>query len=157
MLHPARLCVILVVVILSTLVLSFLILNVVMLNVLILVLLFEKLLLSANMTNVVAPSGFLNKILKVIFIFLKIGSEMVSNGIKKCQIISYMITLGLVTPIGIIIGIVLTSSSSSQTLVVGVMQVEIFETVTGLLVNGRLFDGHIFDFVRLCVLGFEIQ
>jgi hypothetical protein len=47
---------------------------------------------------------------------------MVNNGIKKCQIISYMITLGLVTPIGIIIGILLTESSSSQTLVVGVMQ-----------------------------------
>ena len=49
---------------------------------------------------------------------------MVTNGIKKCQIVSYMITLGLVTPIGIIIGIVLTSSSSSQTAVVGVMQVQ---------------------------------
>ena len=48
---------------------------------------------------------------------------MVSNGIKKRQIISYMITLGLVTPIGIIIGIVLTSSSESQDLVVAVMQV----------------------------------
>jgi zinc transporter ZupT len=48
---------------------------------------------------------------------------MVSNGIKKCQIVTYMVTLGLVTPIGIIIGIVLTSSASSETLVVGVMQV----------------------------------
>ena len=47
---------------------------------------------------------------------------MVNNGMRKCQIISYMITLGLVTPIGITIGIVLTSSSSEQTLVVGVMQ-----------------------------------
>jgi len=52
----------------------------------------------------------------------QVGNEMVNNGIKKCQIISYMLTLGLVTPIGIIIGIVLTSSDSSQTLVVGVMQ-----------------------------------
>lgn len=51
---------------------------------------------------------------------------MVSNGIKKCQIIGYMITLGMVTPIGITIGIVLTlqsgAESESQTLIVGVLQ-----------------------------------
>jgi hypothetical protein len=44
---------------------------------------------------------------------------MVNNGIKKCQIISYMVTLGLVTPIGIIIGIVL---EGAPILIVGVMQ-----------------------------------
>ena len=33
---------------------------------------------------------------------------MVSNGIKRCQMIGYMVTLALVTPIGMIIGIILT-------------------------------------------------
>jgi len=52
---------------------------------------------------------------------------MVSNGLKKCEIILYMVTLGIVTPIGITIGIVLTVSSgesqtSSEVLVVGVLQ-----------------------------------
>ncbi len=31
---------------------------------------------------------------------------MVSNGIKRCQMIGYMITLAMVTPIGMIIGII---------------------------------------------------
>ncbi len=52
---------------------------------------------------------------------------MVANGLKKCEIILYMVTLGIVTPIGITIGILLTSTSgdsqsSSQILVVGVLQ-----------------------------------
>lgn len=56
----------------------------------------------------------------------QVGNEMVSNGLKKCEIISYMLTLGIVTPIGITIGIVLTSNgdseSDSQILTVGILQ-----------------------------------
>ena len=33
---------------------------------------------------------------------------MVSNGIRRCQMIGYMVTLAMVTPIGMIIGIILT-------------------------------------------------
>jgi len=51
---------------------------------------------------------------------------MVRNGLRKCEIITYMLTLGFVTPIGITIGIVLTSTgdsqSDSQILTVGLLQ-----------------------------------
>ena len=39
---------------------------------------------------------------------------MVSNGIKRCQMVSYMITLAAVTPIGMIIGIILTIHVDAQ-------------------------------------------
>ena len=38
----------------------------------------------------------------------QVGNEMVSNGIRRCQMIGYMVTLAMVTPIGMIIGIILT-------------------------------------------------
>lgn len=55
-----------------------------------------------------------------------IGTEMISVGTKKLQILFYMITLALVTPLGIIIGMIVTEyvngQSGVQTLVIGVLQ-----------------------------------
>ncbi len=47
-------------------------------------------------------------------ITLQVGNEMVANGIKRCQMISYMVTLAAVTPIGMIIGIILTIHVDAQ-------------------------------------------
>merc|ERR1712141_752440 len=55
-----------------------------------------------------------------------IGTEMIAMGTKKLQIIFYMITLALVTPLGVIIGMIVTeyvnSDSGLQTLVIGLLQ-----------------------------------
>jgi hypothetical protein len=44
----------------------------------------------------------------------QVGNEMVGNGIKRCQMITYMVTLAAVTPIGMIIGIILTIHVDTQ-------------------------------------------
>ncbi len=44
----------------------------------------------------------------------QVGNEMVANGIKRCQMITYMVTLAAVTPIGMIIGIILTIHVDAQ-------------------------------------------
>jgi zinc transporter 1/2/3 len=56
-----------------------------------------------------------------------VGMEMFNGGIKKLHIITYFLILGIITPIGIIIGIVVTEHAGeggdgTQTLVIGVLQ-----------------------------------
>jgi zinc transporter ZupT len=53
---------------------------------------------------------------------------MVNNGMKKTKILLYILTLGFITPIGIIVGLVLTLDAESspdltQSVAVGVLQV----------------------------------
>jgi zinc transporter ZupT len=53
---------------------------------------------------------------------------MVNNGMARVKILLYILTLGFITPIGTIVGIVLTLNSSEavgqpQSIVVGVLQV----------------------------------
>jgi hypothetical protein len=54
--------------------------------------------------------------LNIILLFLspQVGNEMVANKIPRCQMIGYMVTLALVTPIGMIIGIILTIHVDGQ-------------------------------------------
>ena len=54
---------------------------------------------------------------------------MVNNGMARVKILLYILTLGFITPIGTIVGIVLTLNSSDavgepQSIVVGVLQVK---------------------------------
>ena len=54
---------------------------------------------------------------------------MVNNGMARVKILLYILTLGFITPIGTIVGIVLTLNSSDavgepQSSVVGVLQVK---------------------------------
>merc|ERR1712156_492937 len=59
-------------------------------------------------------------------ILFSIGAEMVYSGTKRLQIIFYMITLSLVTPLGVIIGMVITeyvdSQSATQIFIIGILQ-----------------------------------
>ena len=54
---------------------------------------------------------------------------MINNGMKRTKILLYILTLGFITPIGIIVGMVLTLDSSdsasdpTQSVAVGVLQV----------------------------------
>ena len=53
--------------------------------------------------------------------------EMFNGGIKKLHIITYFLILGIITPVGIIIGIVVTEHAGeggdgTQTMVIGVLQ-----------------------------------
>jgi zinc transporter ZupT len=53
---------------------------------------------------------------------------MVNNGMTKKKILGYILTLGLITPIGIIVGLVLTYDAESaldptKSMAVGVLQV----------------------------------
>ena len=59
----------------------------------------------------------------------QVGNEMVNNGMARVKILLYILTLGFITPIGTIVGIVLTLNSSDavgepQSIVVGVLQVK---------------------------------
>lgn len=56
-----------------------------------------------------------------------VGMEMFNGGIRKLHIIAYFLILGIITPIGIIIGIVVTEHAGeggdgTHTLVIGVLQ-----------------------------------
>jgi len=55
-----------------------------------------------------------------------VGMEMFNGGIKKLHIIIYFLILGIITPIGIIIGIVVTEHAGegdgTQTLIIGILQ-----------------------------------
>ena len=55
-----------------------------------------------------------------------VGMEMFNGGIKKLHIIIYFLMLGIITPIGIIIGIVVTEHAGegdgTQTLIIGILQ-----------------------------------
>ena len=56
-----------------------------------------------------------------------VGMEMFNGGMRKLHIIIYFIVLGLVTPIGIIIGMVVTvhageGGDGTKTLVIGILQ-----------------------------------
>jgi zinc transporter 1/2/3 len=56
-----------------------------------------------------------------------VGMEMFNGGIKKLHIITYFLILGIITPVGIIIGIVVTEhagegGNGTQTMVIGVLQ-----------------------------------
>ena len=56
-----------------------------------------------------------------------VGMEMFNGGIKKLHIITYFLILGIITPVGIIIGIVVTEHAGeggdgTQTMVIGVLQ-----------------------------------
>ena len=57
---------------------------------------------------------FTHSIHQLCHLYVQVGNEMVANGIKQCQMISYMVTLALVTPIGMIIGIILTIHVDGQ-------------------------------------------
>jgi hypothetical protein len=53
---------------------------------------------------------------------------MVNNGMKRAKILLYILTLGFITPIGIIVGMVLTlqaenAADTTQSMAVGVLQV----------------------------------
>jgi zinc transporter ZupT len=55
-----------------------------------------------------------------------IGTEMISSGTKKSQIVMYMVVLSIVTPIGVLIGIIVTvhmeQASGEHVLVIGMLQ-----------------------------------
>jgi len=55
-----------------------------------------------------------------------IGTEMVSNGTRKSRIVTYMVVLSMVTPLGVVMGLVLTLHAQTETgahvLLVGVLQ-----------------------------------
>ena len=55
-----------------------------------------------------------------------IGTEMISSGTKKSQIVMYMVVLSIVTPIGVLIGIIVTvhmeQASGEYVLVIGLLQ-----------------------------------
>jgi len=55
-----------------------------------------------------------------------VGMEMFNGGIRKLHIIIYFLILGIITPIGIIIGIVVTEHAGegdgTQTLIIGILQ-----------------------------------
>merc|ERR1712008_59967 len=60
-------------------------------------------------------------------ILFSIGAEMLTSGTKRLQIIFYMITLAFVTPLGVIIGMVITEyvdtdSSANQFFIIGLLQ-----------------------------------
>merc|ERR1712061_367503 len=61
-----------------------------------------------------------------IAILFYIGAEMISAGTKKLQIIFYIVTLALVTPLGVVIGMVVTeyaqSTSYHHTFLQGLLQ-----------------------------------
>ena len=63
-----------------------------------------------------------------------VGTDMISSGVKKVKIIVYMIVLSINTPIGILIGILVTihmeNATGQHVLLIGVLQV-------GVLVRGR--------------------
>ena len=59
----------------------------------------------------------------------QVGNEMINNGMKKVKILLYILTLGFITPIGIIVGLVLTLDAETaldptQSVAVGVLQVD---------------------------------
>ena len=63
----------------------------------------------------------------------QVGNEMVNNGMKRTKILLYILTLGFITPIGIIVGLVLTLDAETaldptQSVAVGVLQVGHFQT-----------------------------
>ena len=56
-----------------------------------------------------------------------VGMEMFNGGIKKLHIIIYFLILGIITPVGVIIGIVVTEhagegGNGTQTLIIGLLQ-----------------------------------
>ena len=55
-----------------------------------------------------------------------VGTDMISSGVKKIKIVIYMIVLSLNTPIGILIGIIVTmhmeQASGQHVLIIGVLQ-----------------------------------
>jgi len=55
-----------------------------------------------------------------------IGTEMISSGTKRLKIVIYMVVLSIVTPIGVLIGIIVTvhmeQASGEHVLVIGVLQ-----------------------------------
>eukprot|EP00092_Neocalanus_flemingeri_P024739 GFUD01026828.1.p1 GENE.GFUD01026828.1~~GFUD01026828.1.p1 ORF type:complete len:612 (+),score=176.20 GFUD01026828.1:251-2086(+) len=55
-----------------------------------------------------------------------VGTEMVSNGTRKAKVVVYMVVLSVVTPLGVIIGLVLTLHAQTETgahvLLVGILQ-----------------------------------
>ena len=55
-----------------------------------------------------------------------IGMEMYNGGIKKWNIVIYFLILGVITPVGIIIGMIVTyhagGGDGTQTIVIGVLQ-----------------------------------
>ena len=60
----------------------------------------------------------------------QVGNEMVNNGMAKMKIFLYILTLGVITPIGIIVGMVLTLDAEEavdapQSVAVGVLQVSV--------------------------------
>ena len=57
---------------------------------------------------------------------------MVNNKMTKCKIILYILTLGAITPIGTIVGMVLTyeaetAADATQSMAVGVLQVKFMD------------------------------
>ena len=54
-----------------------------------------------------------------------IGTEMISSGTKRLKIVIYMVVLSIVTPIGVLIGIIVTvhieQASGEHVLVIGVL------------------------------------
>ena len=55
-----------------------------------------------------------------------VGTDMISSGVKKIKIVIYMIVLSINTPIGILIGIIVTMhiehASGQHILIIGVLQ-----------------------------------
>lgn len=57
---------------------------------------------------------------------------MVNNKMTKCKILLYILTLGAITPIGTIVGMVLTyeaetAADATQSMAVGVLQVKFMD------------------------------
>ena len=55
-----------------------------------------------------------------------VGTDMISSGVKKLKVVIYMIVLSINSPIGILIGIIVTmhmeQASGQHVLIIGVLQ-----------------------------------